>query len=98
MLAMRSVGLQTQSGEQTRFIPLEKIDDLVIHEGFVGFEVRFFLAIILRDEDQLEVIFPGTLPPRRVLERVWRQSRAVLFDTDMALHSNDGGGNDMRRK
>lgn len=74
------MGLQTRSGGETRFIPLDKIDDLVIHEGFVGFEVRFYLAIILKDEDRLEVIFPTTRPRRKVLERVWRQSRVILFD------------------
>lgn len=79
---MRSVGLQTEGGGATRFIPLDRIVDMVIHEGFVGFEVRHFLAVMLRDDTRLEVVFPRSLPRRKVLERVWRQAREVLFDED----------------
>ena len=41
-----------------RFIPTSRIDDLWIHEGFCGFEVRFYLATAVEGEEGLVVVFP----------------------------------------
>ena len=42
----------------TRFIPASQIQDIWIHEAFTGFEVRFYLAIIVEGEQDLVVVFP----------------------------------------
>lgn len=42
----------------TRFIPTTQIQDIVIHEAFKGFEVRFYLAVIVEGEPDVLVVFP----------------------------------------
>lgn len=83
LLVMRSLGVQTTSRGTSRFIPKDEIEDIVIHEGFRGFAVHFYLAVITTrpGHDRIEVVFPDTLPRRRELEPVYRDARRVLFDT-----------------
>ena len=64
----------------TRFIPTSHIQDVWIHEGFVGFEVRYFLGIVVKGEDEIVVVFPKTLPGRKVAEVVWRGLRGCLYE------------------
>jgi phosphatidylinositol glycan class H protein len=68
----------------------------VIHEAFKGFEVRFYLAVIVEGEPGVLVVFPVSrplasirsvltqvqqmLPKREILEEVWRGSRRCLYD------------------
>ena len=42
----------------TRFIPASLVQDIWIHEAFTGFEVRFYLAIIVEGEEDVVVVFP----------------------------------------
>jgi phosphatidylinositol glycan class H protein len=42
----------------TRFIPTTSIQDIFIHEAFKGFEVRFYLAIVVEGEEEAVVVFP----------------------------------------
>lgn len=83
---MRGLGIQLSSSPSsylststTRFIPTSQIQDIFIHEAFLGFEVRFYLAVIVVGEKDAVVVFPKLLPKREILETVWRGSRAVLF-------------------
>ena len=46
----------------TRFIPASQIQDIWIHEAFTGFEVRFYLAIVVEGEDDIVVVFPVSSP------------------------------------
>ncbi|KAL7270022.1 hypothetical protein RUND412_007275 [Rhizina undulata] len=86
LLVIRSVGVQISTttgvwwGRKTRFIPTVAVGDVVINEGFKGFEVRFYLAVVVDGEGEVVVVFPGLLPGRRVLERVWRGARGCLFE------------------
>ena len=34
------------------------IQDIFIHEAFKGFEVRFYLAIVVEGEEDVVVVFP----------------------------------------
>jgi phosphatidylinositol N-acetylglucosaminyltransferase subunit H len=63
-----------------RFIPTTSIQDILIHEAFRGFEVRFYLFIVVKGEEDVVVVFPKLLPRREVLETVWRGARACLYD------------------
>jgi phosphatidylinositol glycan class H protein len=66
LLVIRSLGVQTSTtagtwvgmGRKTRFIPTEKIRDILVNEGFWGMEVRFYLAVVVEGEAGLVVIFP----------------------------------------
>ncbi|GKZ29896.1 hypothetical protein AbraIFM66950_006957 [Aspergillus brasiliensis] len=65
LLVIRGLGIQTSTSSQTylskastRFIPTSQIQDIVIHEAFKGFEVRFYLAVIVEGESEVVVVFP----------------------------------------
>jgi len=42
----------------SRFIPASQIDDVFLYEGIKGYQVRYYLAIAVRGEEQVEVVFP----------------------------------------
>ncbi|PYH40249.1 PIG-H family GPI synthesis protein [Aspergillus saccharolyticus JOP 1030-1] len=88
LLVIRGLGIQTSTSSNTyfskastRFIPTTQIQDIVIHEAFKGFEVRFYLAVIVEGETEVVVVFPKLLPNRQILEEVWRGSRRCLYDS-----------------
>ena len=65
LLVLQGLGVQTSTtssyfflGPTTTFIPTTQIQDVVIHEAFKGFEVRFFLAIIVVGAPEVVVVFP----------------------------------------
>ncbi|KAL5336093.1 GPI-GlcNAc transferase complex, PIG-H component-domain-containing protein [Aspergillus crustosus] len=88
LLVIRGLGIQTSTSSPTylskaatRFIPTTEIQDIVIHEAFKGFEVRFYLAVVVVGEPEVVVVFPKLLPKRAKLEEVWRGSRHCLYDS-----------------
>ncbi|KAK6189236.1 pseudouridine synthase deg1, partial [Pestalotiopsis sp. IQ-011] len=100
LLVLRGLGIQTSSsghtvlgGPATRFIPTEKIRDVLINEAFLGFEVRYYLAVVVEGEDEVVVVFPKLLPRRDAVERVWRAVRSCLFEVRQkkAVDGGDGG-------
>ncbi|KXT16776.1 hypothetical protein AC579_5487 [Pseudocercospora musae] len=90
LLVIRGLGVQTTTssnsylwggGGNTRFIPSSSIQDIWIHEAFQGFEVKFYLCIVIEGEEEgVVVVFPTILPRREVLEQVWRGARACLYE------------------
>jgi phosphatidylinositol N-acetylglucosaminyltransferase subunit H len=59
------MGIQTSTSSSaylvpgaTRFIPTTAIQDIFIHEAFKGFEVRYYLAIVVEGEEVAVVVFP----------------------------------------
>ncbi|KAF2707889.1 hypothetical protein K504DRAFT_458377 [Pleomassaria siparia CBS 279.74] len=94
---LRGLGLQTSTSSSTylrtpvtRFIPTTEIQDIFIHEAFKGFEVRFYLGIVVKNEKDVVVVFPTLLPRRAILEEVWRGARACLYGS--------GGGGEKSNK
>ena len=94
---MRELGIQMStssrsylSAPETRFIPSAQIQDIFIHEAFKGFEVRFYMAVIVEREKDAIVVFPKLLPRREILEEVWRGTRAVLYRANKVERSNGG--------
>eukprot|EP00842_Homolaphlyctis_polyrhiza_P001097 jgi/Hompol1/1989/HPOL_002110-RA len=95
MLVFRDVGVQLctrrLSGVNScRFIPLSQISGIIIHEGITMFQVKFYLAIIVKGEDRLAIAFQilqsicpsikNLLPRLHVLERIYADTRATLLD------------------
>ncbi|TVY52604.1 Phosphatidylinositol N-acetylglucosaminyltransferase subunit gpi15, partial [Lachnellula suecica] len=87
LLVLRGLGIQTStssatylSSATTRFIPTEKIQDILVNEAFRGFEVRYYLVIVVEGEQEVVVVFPQLLPRRSIVETVWRGGRGVLFE------------------
>lgn len=65
LLTLRSLGIQTSTlspsylvPSNTRFIPTAQIRDIFIHEAFKGFEVRYYLAVVVEGEGEVVVVFP----------------------------------------
>jgi hypothetical protein len=65
LLVLQGLGVQTSTSSPyflmdptTTFIPTTQIQDIVIHEAFKGFEVRFYLAIIVEGATEVVVVFP----------------------------------------
>lgn len=65
LLVIRGLGVQTTASSSsylwsgsTRFIPTSKLQDAWIHEAFRGFEVRFYLGIVVEGEGEVVVVFP----------------------------------------
>ena len=65
LLTLRTLGIQTSSvapyyllPATTRFIPTSQIRDIFVHEAFRGFEVRYYLAIVVEGEAKVVVVFP----------------------------------------
>lgn len=73
-------GVRWRWGRQTRFIPTEKIRDVLINEAFRGFEVRYYLVVVVEGEENVVVLFPGLLPRRKIVEAVWRGIRGCLVE------------------
>ncbi|KAG6014943.1 hypothetical protein E4U54_004570 [Claviceps lovelessii] len=91
LLVLRGLGVQTREesssgtylfggGGTTRFIPTEKIQDIFVNEAFRGFEVRYYLVVVVEGEPELVVVFPGLLPRRSIVEEVWRGVRQCLYE------------------
>lgn len=87
LLVLRGLGVQTSesarsylAGGGTRFIPTEKIQDILVNEAFRGFEVRYYLLVVVEGEDDVVVVFPGLLPRRDIVETVWRGARECLCE------------------
>jgi phosphatidylinositol glycan class H protein len=76
----------------TRFIPTTSIQDIFIHEAFKGYEVRFYLAIVVKGEEDVVVVFPSLLPRREILEVVWRGARNCLYGGGSVVKIKQGDG------
>ncbi|KAI0025252.1 GPI-GlcNAc transferase complex [Xylariomycetidae sp. FL0641] len=95
LLVLRGLGIQTSGGPSwwwwwwrrrggppgatTRFIPTERIQDVLINEAFRGFQVRCYLVVVVEGEEDVVVVFPTLLPRPRVVEEVWRGVRECLW-------------------
>lgn len=97
LTAIQGLGLQTSTSAPTflqsprvRFIPSTQIQDILIHEAFLGFEVRFYLAVVVKGEQDVVVVFPGLLPRRNMLEEVWRGVRGCLWEGGMKSGRGSG--------
>lgn len=77
LVVIRDLGVQISTrtgwwgGRKSRFIPTSCVGDLWIHEGFRGFEVRFYLAVVVEGEEGLVVVFPVSLYASVLNSSVW---------------------------
>lgn len=94
VIVLKDIGIQTvtvrgwlfQTPEK-RFIPLGEIIDLVIHEGFHGYgQVIFYLCVLKRGGEMIQVLMPSLLPRKEVLVQVWQLSRQLLFGTNRRFY------------
>ena len=84
-LVLRGLGIQVTTTTATsapRFIPTDKIRDVLLNEAFRGFEVRAYLVVVVEGEADVVVVFPRLLPLPRIVEKVWRGVRACLWEVE----------------
>lgn len=111
LLVLRGLGIQTSStggnylhhwpfegGKKTRFIPTEKIRDVLINEAFRGFGVRYYLVVVVDGEEDVVVVFPSLLPRRAVVETVWRGVRGCLWEPQDGVGMASGGNGVIGRR
>jgi phosphatidylinositol glycan class H protein len=88
LLVLRGLGIQMCSSKSsilagratTRFLPTEKIQDVLVNEAFHGFGVRYYLVVVVDGEPDVVVVFPKLLPRADVVERVWKGVRECLYE------------------
>ncbi|OQO10131.1 hypothetical protein B0A48_04488 [Cryoendolithus antarcticus] len=87
LLVIQGLGLQTSTSSPTylwsgttRFIPTSQVQDVFLHEAFRGFEVVYYLSVVVEGEGEVVVVFPTVLPRREILEEVWRGVRSSLYE------------------
>lgn len=86
-LVLRGLGIQTSSSGatlfssvRTRFIPTDKVQDVLVNEAFRGFGVRHYLIVLVKGEDRLVVVFPKLLPRLDTVVDVWQGARECLWE------------------
>ncbi|KAL9552262.1 hypothetical protein MBANPS3_003875 [Mucor bainieri] len=85
ILAIRDVGIQVKTtywggSSVTRFINRNKIDDVIINEGISFWQIKSYMAILVKDEDKMVVVFEHLLPRLRpVLLRAYQGTRTIIF-------------------
>ena len=52
--------------------------------------MRFYLAVVVKGETDVVVVFPKLLPRRAILEPVWRGARACLYEGTGVKKSKKG--------
>ncbi|CAM6085839.1 unnamed protein product [Calypogeia fissa] len=77
IVVMPTLGVQLETVYSSkrvhrRFVPLEKIVAPVINEAVSPVTCYFYLALLLRGEDNLELTFLGLRPPLKMLVPIWR--------------------------
>ena len=87
LLVIRGLGVQTSTSSpsylwmsSTRFIPTSSIQDIFIHEAFQGFEVRFYLSIVVEGEEDVVVVFPVSMLGSIDIGSALTRNRAYYHD------------------
>ncbi|KAI9256257.1 GPI-GlcNAc transferase complex, PIG-H component-domain-containing protein [Sporodiniella umbellata] len=85
ILVIRDVGIQVKTvywdqSSATRFIDRPKIDDIVILEGISFWQIKSYIAIIVKNEDTMVIVFENLLPKLEpTLLQVYQGSRSIIF-------------------
>lgn len=61
-MAIRDLGVQIKTvywdgSAVTRFIDILKIEDIIIHEGISFWQIKSYIAIIIKDEDKMVIVY-----------------------------------------
>ena len=67
-----------------------------MNEAFRGFEVRYYLIVVVEGEDEVVVVFPRLLPGRDIVEKVWRGARRCLYEIGEKQNAEDEGDRRMK--
>jgi hypothetical protein len=81
LLVMQNLGLELKRSNHwfhhhRRFIPLDRIHSLFINEGIRGMEVRYYMGICIKDEEEIAVAFESL--PLTLLKSIYKQVNSCL--------------------
>ncbi|KAI9595469.1 GPI-GlcNAc transferase complex, PIG-H component-domain-containing protein [Syncephalis fuscata] len=87
LLVVRDFGLQVKTTyvggrNVTRMIDIACVKDIVINEGITMFQVKFYLAILVDKQDKMVIIFEHLLPSLKILLKVYRGTRALMYSEE----------------
>ncbi|KAI8888531.1 hypothetical protein K501DRAFT_240525 [Backusella circina FSU 941] len=95
ILSIRDVGIQVKTvywggSVVSRFINRSKIEDVIINEGISFWQIKSYMAIMVKGEDKMTVVFEHLLPKLQpVLLRVYQGTRSIIF-TEQPIDSLTG--------
>ncbi|KAI9276797.1 GPI-GlcNAc transferase complex, PIG-H component-domain-containing protein [Phascolomyces articulosus] len=95
ILAIREIGIQVRTvywggRSVSKFIDQHKIDDIIINEGITMWQIKSYMAILVKNQDRMVVVFEHLLPRLRpVLLDVYWGTRAVIFPHQTQLLNED---------
>ncbi|CAO3619050.1 unnamed protein product [Cunninghamella echinulata] len=85
LLVMRDIGIQVKTTywngkSESIFINRLRIEDVVINEGITLWQVKPYIAILIKDQSKMLIVFENLLPPLNpVLIDTYRGTRQLLF-------------------
>ncbi|KAI7905588.1 GPI-GlcNAc transferase complex, PIG-H component-domain-containing protein [Cokeromyces recurvatus] len=85
ILAIRDVGIQVKTtywggSSVSRFINRQKVEDVIINEGISFWQIKSYMAILVKGENKMIVVFENLLPRLDpVLIHVYQGVRTILF-------------------
>lgn len=84
VLIIRGLGIQTEKRgrirlfqDQSSFYPKNSMNAVVINEVFEGFRINYVLQMILKDQQELGLVFSSFRPKLKLLQDVWLHINSV---------------------
>lgn len=84
VLIIKGLGIQTEKRgrirfcqDQTSFYPKNRMNAVVINEVFEGFRINYVLQMILKDQQELGLVFSVFRPKLSLLREVWLHINSV---------------------
>ncbi|CAJ0757101.1 19941_t:CDS:2 [Entrophospora sp. SA101] len=83
ILVVKDVGIQVKTVYMdgrcvSKFIDISKISNIIINEGITMLQVKFYLALVVENQDRMVVVFENLLPKLYILKQVYRGIRSVI--------------------
>ncbi|GLJ08223.1 hypothetical protein SUGI_0084420 [Cryptomeria japonica] len=94
VVVMPTLGVQLETYYRSgkvfrRFVPMGNILAAVINEAVTPFTCYWYLALIVRDERKLVLVFQELRPPLDMLVPIWKSLCSAIANK-MLQQSNDG--------
>jgi hypothetical protein len=83
VIVIRGIGIQmdtcTRWSVSSQFCPVGRVEEVIINEAIHLFTFRYYLAVMIKDQDDLMVLFDAFLP-RLVHLKPWRKEFRERLD------------------
>ncbi|KAI8374615.1 GPI-GlcNAc transferase complex, PIG-H component-domain-containing protein [Radiomyces spectabilis] len=93
ILAMRDIGIQVKTtywggSSVSRFVNRLKIEDVVLNEGITMWQIKSYMALLVKDQEKMTVVFEHLLPKLQpILLDVYRGVRQTIFPQQPTLET-----------